>query len=468
MGVNAINIRCEASSPRRQAQATAAPSVAVVVTCHAPYLPYLAECIESIEAQTLKPTEKVFVYDTGADAVLDITYISEHGWTELHVQAGEPNKPRNLGLDHCSADWVVFVDADDVLQPHYLEDLMRSAAIEAEGVGILYPLVDRHPYPPERGHSCPQEPWTYWRQRERFMIQTSAAWRRQAVQEAGGWDEQSPMYDDGNLAARITALGWRARQVDTRMILRKHDGQHRCLNRKHEDKVAAMWRFRSVGIVMLLSGREWRPTMDWLCEEEMPPHTALYVVADRDVAAPIALPLNVAKYTRLLPGQSYQRATDRPRTNLERHETVAALYNCVLPCVSEDLVLTLEDDVVPPEGGLRKLVSHFARPGRIAAAAGLYESASSPGYWCGSLEVDQWQALLIGEVDRIRDTGQAGFVPGGFTLWSNAALRKALPMYATGQRGRISHGWDANLSARLRAMGYTLYWDADCRCEHLF
>lgn len=85
--------------------------------------PYLKKCIDSILNQTFKDFELILVDDGSTDASL---HICEH-FLEIDPRVllyKEKNSgvsvARNLGLQKCSGEFVLFVDGDDWLEPNAL------------------------------------------------------------------------------------------------------------------------------------------------------------------------------------------------------------------------------------------------------------------------------------------------------------------------------------------------------------
>lgn len=446
--------------------AGAKAALGVVVTCHAPYLKFASACVASVDVQHNGPV--VFCFD-GEAADSPVAF---PGWAFVSEFWRNPNKARNAGRlclagQAAAPEWVIFVDADDCLPKGYIDAMKRAIAAVDDRVGIVYPAIDRVDYASGAREEVPAPAWDYWRQRERPYIQSASAWRVKALEEVGGWDEESVMHDDTNLAMRVTAAGWEAAPLDgPTLFLRLHDeAEHRCLSRSWETRVAAEWRFKSIGVVIPASGREKR-WPGWLANLELPRFNALYLV---DNSASGAWPgLDVERFGRVVrrrfqaPSQS-----GRDRKSLVRHRHVADIYNSILSEVREDFVLTVEDDVWYPPHALKSL---FALSGmnKFGAAAAVYESASCPGGACGSLNPDRWEIRPLDSFPG--EPTPAAFVPGGFTLWSNAALRRCLPVRATGDEGadRVEFGWDANLSLALRERGHSLTLHGGLRAVHFF
>ena len=99
---------------------------------------YLGSCLESIADQTFTDLEVVLVDDGSPDRSGELAEDFARGrenWRVLHVENGGLGRARNIGLDAAVADYVAFVDSDDVLPRDAYELMMH--AIEASGSDIV-------------------------------------------------------------------------------------------------------------------------------------------------------------------------------------------------------------------------------------------------------------------------------------------------------------------------------------------
>lgn len=87
---------------------------------------FLDECIESILCQTYQDFELIMVDDGSTDNSLEILqrWESKDNRIKLIVQnnAGA-SSARNRGMENAQGEWIVFVDSDDKVSSHYLQDL---------------------------------------------------------------------------------------------------------------------------------------------------------------------------------------------------------------------------------------------------------------------------------------------------------------------------------------------------------
>ena len=183
----------------------APPAVAVVIPCFN-QAHYLAEAIESVWVQTQPPAELVVVDDGSEDNSYEVA-----GRFETVKRLRQRNRgvaaARNAGWRETSAEYLVFLDADDRLLPEALEvgatALERRPQIafvsgfsrDIDGAGrvikgLRQPLVSQD---------------HYLRLLEDCFIWSgsSIVYRRSALEAVGGFDEELSAADDYELYLRL-------------------------------------------------------------------------------------------------------------------------------------------------------------------------------------------------------------------------------------------------------------------------
>lgn len=112
---------------------TAQPDVSVIIGAYEA-MPYLIECLSSVEAQTIDPTrvEVIAVDDGSTDGTGEyLEEFAERAPMRVLVirqeNSGGPSGPRNVGLGKASGRYVFFLDADDRLGPEALERMVAMA-----------------------------------------------------------------------------------------------------------------------------------------------------------------------------------------------------------------------------------------------------------------------------------------------------------------------------------------------------
>ncbi|MGP4010210.1 glycosyltransferase family 2 protein [Streptomyces sp. 4N124] len=124
----------------------AQPDVSVIIGAYEA-MPYLVECLASVEAQTIDPEriEVIAVDDGSTDGTGE--YLEEFAArAPMHVtvirqeNSGGPSGPRNVGLAKASGRYVFFLDADDRLGAEALERMVAMA--DRNGTDVVLGKVE--------------------------------------------------------------------------------------------------------------------------------------------------------------------------------------------------------------------------------------------------------------------------------------------------------------------------------------
>ncbi|MEJ7893291.1 MAG: glycosyltransferase [Solirubrobacteraceae bacterium] len=119
-------------------------TVAVIVPCYQ-HGRFLREAISSIHAQTLPASRIIVVDDASGDqetieALADVERDERVTVQRLPVNSG-PSVARNQALARVTESYVLPLDADDVLLPGALEDMVSQLEQAPPDVGFVYPLA---------------------------------------------------------------------------------------------------------------------------------------------------------------------------------------------------------------------------------------------------------------------------------------------------------------------------------------
>ena len=91
---------------------------------------YLERCLDSLLVQTLHNIEIIVIDDGSTDRSGDICnrYASKDGRIKvIHTENKGLSAARNMGIDLSQADWIMFVDSDDWVEPDFCETPYRVA-----------------------------------------------------------------------------------------------------------------------------------------------------------------------------------------------------------------------------------------------------------------------------------------------------------------------------------------------------
>ncbi len=100
---------------------------------------YLEECLDSVLAQSLKEIEIICVNDGSVDRSLEILREYEQKYDQMIVldqlNAGQ-SAARNRALDIAQGKYVYFMDSDDLIVSHMMEELWEKC--EEQDLDVLY------------------------------------------------------------------------------------------------------------------------------------------------------------------------------------------------------------------------------------------------------------------------------------------------------------------------------------------
>jgi GT2 family glycosyltransferase len=186
---------------------TAAPLASFVVTCHN-LGPYLDEAIDSVLAQTIGDFEIVVVNDGSTDegtCSLLRTYARPRTRVIHSERRGLPGA-RNLGVAHSRGRFLCMLDADDILEPRYLE---RSLATVQPSPDVAFASHWFRAFGEEAWDWTPTDCTLAMLLREN-TVNGAALLRREVFESLGGFDESfTDGCEDWEFWIRATAAGYR-------------------------------------------------------------------------------------------------------------------------------------------------------------------------------------------------------------------------------------------------------------------
>ncbi|MDO5041883.1 MAG: glycosyltransferase family 2 protein [Slackia sp.] len=114
---------------------------------------YLSHCLDSVRAQTYEDIEVICVDDGATDhsaRIAELHAACDARIRVIHKENGGVSSAKNAGLRAATGDYVLCVDADDALQPHACERIVRafqetSADVVTFGANCV-PSCDGYPW----------------------------------------------------------------------------------------------------------------------------------------------------------------------------------------------------------------------------------------------------------------------------------------------------------------------------------
>lgn len=201
---------------------TGGDDVAVVIPCYR-YGRYLAEAIDSVLAQTVRPTRILVIDDDSPDDTKAVAAsYADRGVDYLWQANAGPAAARNRGAAAVSEPLVVFLDADDRLEPTYVERARAVLDASEPSVGYVYPQV-RY-FGAEEGVETHYPPWTVDRLLRWPFVHPEALLRRRLVLEHPFDERRTPWIEDWDFFLTLAEHGVEGRLLDEPLVwYRRHE-----------------------------------------------------------------------------------------------------------------------------------------------------------------------------------------------------------------------------------------------------
>jgi glycosyltransferase involved in cell wall biosynthesis len=227
------------------------PLVSVVIPVGPGHAKYLTDALDSVQAQTLPDWECIVVNDTGA--ALDLT---AHPWArQIYEYSGSAGAgaARNLGLRRARAPLTVFLDADDILIPNALEEMVQ-AYIDSDGKYIYGDWVHLEDESRLDGsavlHYTPEYDPELWIQGAQHAV--TCLLPTDDLRRLGGFDEQMPAWEDWDLLIKLAVAGVCGQHLaQPLLVYRLQSGQRRKVGDAKETELLAAIRDRYTGVEIM-------------------------------------------------------------------------------------------------------------------------------------------------------------------------------------------------------------------------
>lgn len=173
---------------------------------------YISQCLDALLAQTHQPIEIIVVNDGSTDRTPQMlkTYATK-GINTIETTKGGASRARNLAFKAAKGDLIVFFDADDYVEKHFVETQVKMLKAQQDAVvladwGRFY-HDDLETFnlqkSPIENFSFYQWINKYWKEGNPMTNPGRALIPRKLVEQAGLWDESLSLDDDFEFFTRI-------------------------------------------------------------------------------------------------------------------------------------------------------------------------------------------------------------------------------------------------------------------------
>ena len=183
---------------------------------------FIGDMVRSVQQQTDPRWELIVVDDASTDGTVDLLRSMASGDPRIQVVALTENKGanhcRNLGIARAGGQYVIFLDADDLLAPYCVE--RRLAVMEGSGLDLSISTMEVFRERPgddgQRWVPTSRDPLADFLRHELPWQTMQPIWDRSFLVSLGGFDETFSRHQDVELHTRaLLKPGVRARSRET-------------------------------------------------------------------------------------------------------------------------------------------------------------------------------------------------------------------------------------------------------------
>lgn len=169
---------------------------------------YILKTIDSVLSQECNDYEIVIVDDGSTDNSVNVVeHVLDQRIHLFHKENGGPSSARNFGVDKARGEWVIFLDADDVLEPGAITQVVRDLKKHKRADVFCYNLfirmdLDRWLFVRhhKKGYLC--VPFLHW-YLDRIYPRTGNMVCRKSVMLAEPYCENYRRWEDGENTFRL-------------------------------------------------------------------------------------------------------------------------------------------------------------------------------------------------------------------------------------------------------------------------
>lgn len=107
------------------------PLISIIIPCGPAHAHLVIDALDSVQAQTFPFWQAIVVNDTGKELA------NLPAWATAVAGGGGVAASRNIGIQNATAPLILFLDADDILLPYALKDML-TAWIDNQGSKYIY------------------------------------------------------------------------------------------------------------------------------------------------------------------------------------------------------------------------------------------------------------------------------------------------------------------------------------------
>jgi len=181
------------------------PIVSVIMPCFNQGQ-FIEEAVESVIAQTFTPVEIIIINDgsTDIETVRLLNHYQKPNVSVIHTANQGPSAARNVGIQQAKGQYILPVDADDLIAPTYIEKAVPILESQPE-VGIVYAQAEL--FGAKTG-SFDLPPYQFPDILLGNMIFNSSLYRKADWEKAGGYNENMVLgWEDYDFWLSILELG---------------------------------------------------------------------------------------------------------------------------------------------------------------------------------------------------------------------------------------------------------------------
>jgi len=201
------------------------PIISVIIPCYN-YGSYLEETVASVKRQTLQRLEILVVNDgsTDADTLAILQRLNAPPVQVVQQENQGVSVARNKGIALAGGKFICCLDADDTLEPTYLEKCVTL--LEANpGLAFAYPWVQEF----GRSHNLWRtEPFDLFKMLKYDHVSTCAVFLRSAWAAVGGYATDMSSCEDWEFWLRLGAAGYRGACIPEPLHNYRQHGSSKC------------------------------------------------------------------------------------------------------------------------------------------------------------------------------------------------------------------------------------------------